>query len=1105
MQYAPGNDVRAEGLRSSQRWPAGVTDPQRLDTLDGYRILDTVPEQGFDDVVRLATRLCAAPVALVSLVAADRQWFKARIGFPLCETDLNRSVCAHALAEPDLLVIPDLAADPRTAGNPLVTDDPRIRFYAGAPLRTPEGQVLGSLCVIDTVPRPDGLSPDQAEDLRTLANQVMALLTMRRAVTARDQAMDEQRAKLRQALRLDVVAQASVALATARDPAAVLEPILAAGAESVGFEQCFIYELTPDGEHLQLVRSVGVDDAIKALLDLSHIDGPLCGIVVQLRRPLILRDVLSSTDPRYALARRTGINGFAGYPIMSRGELVGVISFATRAPGFDAEALSFFATLAALVSGVRERLDGEEAVRESDTRSRLAQEAGRVGTFEVDIASGLAKVSPELCRIYGLPVARMYAASKFTALVVPEDRGVPSSERTRQDGTAATDVHYRIRRANDGAVRWVERNAKFVHHPDGTPARMFGTVQDITDQQTLLEDLARTEEQLRLAAEATRLGIFDFNPLTGELRWDARVRELFGVALDAPVTYDTFLQGVHPEDRAAADAAVQGALDPAGPGVFETEYRVRPANGGPGLWLAARGQAVVRDGQTMRFVGAVRDITARRQAEDALRTTEERYRLAARATNDAVWDWDLVANTVLWNEALTEAHGHAPADVEPTGEWWLDHIHPEDRERVSGSIHAVIDGIGSTWTDRYRFRRGDGGYAEIVDRGFVIREGGKAVRMIGAMLDVTEQTGGQRRQAALVTLADRLREAGTSAEVVGIAAEILGTTLDASRAGYSRIDSKADLFAVERDWTAPDVASIAARHKLSAFHATVGQLRDGQALATSDVATADWLNGDAEGYRAIGTRAQIKAPLFEHGELVGLLYVHQCEPRDWTGAEVAFCQAVADRTYAALAKLEAEAEQRVLNEELSHRLKNTFAMVLSIAAQSLRGVEDRASVQAFEQRIHALSSAHDVLLRQNRMGAPIGEVVRSVMASAGQGDRVAAAGPYVAFGPRASLSLSLLLHELATNAAKYGALSVPEGRIAVEWRLEGAPGEEDLVLDWTEVGGPPATAPSGRGRKGFGSRLIQMGLTGTGGVELRYEAKGFSVTMRAPLARLRHS
>ncbi len=170
-----------------------VLDPDRLGALDALAVLDTSAEPGFDDVVRLATRLCAAPVALVSLVAADRQWFKARVGFPACETDLDRSVCKFALTATDLLSIPDLTADPRTAANPLVTGDPHIRFYAGAPLRLGNGLVVGSLCVIDTVPRPGGLTPEQADDLRALAGQVVALLELRGALRARDAAVATER------------------------------------------------------------------------------------------------------------------------------------------------------------------------------------------------------------------------------------------------------------------------------------------------------------------------------------------------------------------------------------------------------------------------------------------------------------------------------------------------------------------------------------------------------------------------------------------------------------------------------------------------------------------------------------------------------------------------------------------------------------------------------------------------------------------------------------------------------------------------------------------------------------------------------------------------
>ena len=159
--------------------PPHVQDPDRLDALAGLGLLDTPPEAEFDDVAQLAALVCQTPVALVSLVAGDRQWFKARVGFPRCETDLNSSVCAYTLAEPDLLIIPDLAADPRSRANPLVTGEPFIRFYAGAPLHAPDGQVLGSLCVIDHTPRPDGLTADQADGLRRLARQVTGVLRER--------------------------------------------------------------------------------------------------------------------------------------------------------------------------------------------------------------------------------------------------------------------------------------------------------------------------------------------------------------------------------------------------------------------------------------------------------------------------------------------------------------------------------------------------------------------------------------------------------------------------------------------------------------------------------------------------------------------------------------------------------------------------------------------------------------------------------------------------------------------------------------------------------------------------------------------------------------
>lgn len=172
---------------------------ERLAALRSYAVLDTPPEPDFDDIAVLAAQICATPVAAISLVEDRRQWFKAEVGLGMRETPIEVSFCAKAALRRGLTVIPDAAADPRFAGNPLVAEDPRLRFYAGARLDTPAGLPLGTLCVLDYVPR--DLTREQGAALSTLARQVVAQLELRHAIAARDEALAaSRRTEARQAL-----------------------------------------------------------------------------------------------------------------------------------------------------------------------------------------------------------------------------------------------------------------------------------------------------------------------------------------------------------------------------------------------------------------------------------------------------------------------------------------------------------------------------------------------------------------------------------------------------------------------------------------------------------------------------------------------------------------------------------------------------------------------------------------------------------------------------------------------------------------------------------------------------------------------------------------
>ena len=695
--------------------PLPGNERRRLEVLWDYGVLDTPPETEFDELAALAAHVCEVPVALISLVDEHRQWFKSKVGLTASETPRDISFCAHAILQTDLFVVPDAANDPRFAGNPLVTGEPFIRFYAGAPLLTPDGHLVGTLCVTDR--RPRELTPDQQQALRVLARVVMMRLEARRrsrqktaaarpeagpgAMDSRLQAELAERKKIEEAARLY---------------AEVVENI------QVGL---FVWQLEAPGDAREF-RLVATNRAAARQMGIAA--GKIVGRMIAESFPRLLDTDLPGLFLevlRTGEARSLEVFHYGDERIPESDFSIRLFPLANQCVGMAFE-------------NVTDRRLVEQAQLEGQARKSAILDAALDAIVTVDHEGRIFEWNPAAEKMFGHRRNQVLGRELAPLLFVPAAQSLVQEGLAQFVSVGETRlIGHRVEltaRKADGREFPVELSV--VRVPKAGAPIFTGFIRDITERKQFEAALRDKEATLLDAQRIGRIGSWELRLADGRLDWSDETYRIFGRTRDRFVpTREAFYEAIHPDDRERVRRAAEEALGGRQP--YRVEHRLTLPDGS--LRVVYERAELVLDaaGRPVRWIGTVQDVTDRKQTEEALRASQSLYLSLVESLPQNVFRKDTAGRFTFGNSQFCSLLGRRLEDI--LGRTDFDFFSSELAEKYLRDDQRVMETCQPFETvEEHEMPELGRRYVQVVKIP-LLNAAGKTIGIQGMFWDVTER------------------------------------------------------------------------------------------------------------------------------------------------------------------------------------------------------------------------------------------------------------------------------------------------------------------------------------------------------------------------------